>query len=86
MRTKHIFVIWSCIRIKGGFRCLTDPPSLSPVDFLLSFLGRFLCRSLSVCPSVVLYAAFVLSLFVPHLPFFWPLGKAALRDWGYEPQ
>ena len=33
-----------------------------------------------VCTSVVLYVAFVLSLFVPHLSFFWHLRKAVLRD------
>ena len=32
--------------------------------------------------SVVSFVAFVLSLFVPQLSFFWCLGKAVLRDWG----
>ena len=30
--------------------------------------------------SLVLYVTFVLSLFVPHLSFFWCLGKVVLRD------
>ena len=30
--------------------------------------------------SVVSHVAFVSSLFVPHLLFFWCLGKAGLRD------
>ena len=32
--------------------------------------------------SVVLYVAFVWALFVPHLSFFWCLGRVALRDYG----
>ena len=35
-----------------------------------------------VCASVVSYVAFVLSLFLSHLSFFWRLGKAVLRDSG----
>ena len=35
-----------------------------------------------VCMSVVSYLEFVLSLFVPHLSFFWCLGKTVFRDCG----
>ena len=31
---------------------------------------------------LLLYVALVLSLFVPHISFFWCLGKAVLRDCG----
>ena len=33
-----------------------------------------------ICASVVSYVTFVLSLFVPNLPFFWCLVKAVLRN------
>ena len=32
-----------------------------------------------VCASVVSYVVFVMSIFVPHLSFFWCLGWAVLR-------
>ena len=32
--------------------------------------------------SVVSYASFVLSLFVPHLSFFWCFVRVVLRDYG----
>ena len=35
-----------------------------------------------LCALIVSYMAFVLSLFVPYLSFFWCLGKAVLRDYG----
>ena len=35
-----------------------------------------------LCASVVSYVAFVLSLFVPHLSFFWCLGRDVFRDCG----
>ena len=46
---------------------------LFPVVLLLQFF---------VCVSVVSYVSFVLSLFVPHLSFFWCLEKAVLPDCG----
>ena len=42
----------------------------------------FLLQLFFVCGSVVLYVAFVLSLFVLHLFFVWYHGKAVLRDCG----
>ena len=41
-----------------------------------------LLRFLIVCVSLASYVAFVLSLFVPHLAFFWCIGKAVLCDYG----
>ena len=35
-----------------------------------------------VCATVVAFVAFKLSLFVPHLPFYWSLGRALIRDCG----
>ena len=35
-----------------------------------------------LCAFVVSYVAFVLSLFVPHLSFFWCLGRAMVCDCG----
>ena len=49
------------------------------VVFLMSVPRQFLCFIL-LCVSMVLYMAFVLSLFVRHLSFSWCLGKAVLRD------
>ena len=54
----------------------TGPPPPPPlVILLLTIPRRFLCCSSSLCAGG-LYVAFVLSLFVPHLSFFWFLGKA----------
>ena len=50
--------------------------SMCSVVFLLTVPRRFLCCSFFVCVSTVSYVAFVLSLFVPHLSFFWCLGNA----------
>ena len=33
-----------------------------------------------VYAPVFSYVVFVLSLFIPHLSFFWCIGRAALRD------
>ena len=41
-----------------------------------------LLQVFSVHALVGSYVAFVLSLFVPHLSFFWCLGKAVLGDCG----
>ena len=58
------------------------PPSPTtiphPVDFLLS-VQRFLCLlQCFVSASLVSYVAFVLSMYVPHLPFGWYFGKAII--------
>ena len=37
-----------------------------------------------VCASVVSYLTFGLSLYFPHLSFFWCLGRAMLRDYGFS--
>ena len=83
MRIKHTVVIRSCIRIKGK----TD---FRPQYFFFFFFF-FFCLSFQggcsvavpfVCASVVSYVVFVLSFFVPHLTFFWCLGKAVFRDCG----
>ena len=39
-------------------------------------------RFLFSCSSLFSFVAFVLSLFVPHLSFFWSLRKAVLRECG----
>ena len=39
-----------------------------------------LLQFIFVCASMVSYEAFVLSLFAPHLSFFWCLRKDVLRD------
>ena len=50
------------------------------------YLNRcvFVMRSVVVllCVSAVLCVVFVLSLFDPHLSFYWCLGSAMLRDCG----
>ena len=81
MRIKHTVVIRSCIRIKGKtdfrpqyFFCF--------FFFCLSFQGGCSVAVPFVCASVVSYVVFVLSFFVPHLTFFWCLGKAVFRDCG----
>ena len=60
-----------------------------PVVFLLIDPRRFFCCSFFFffflfffCASVVSYLVFVLSLFIPHLSFFWYLRMAVLRDCG----
>ena len=64
MQTKHIFVIWSCIKI--NVRCRVGKTGLRfPVAFLLAVTRRFFLQSFFVCASVV----FVLSLFVHRLYF-----------------
>ena len=52
--------------------------------FLVVKFSVYLNRHVFVIASksVVSYVAFVLSLFVPHLSFFWCLGKTVLRDCG----
>ena len=40
------------------------------------------CVCVCVCALVVPYVAFVLSLFVHYLSFFWCFGKAVLCDCG----
>ena len=71
MRTKHIFVIWNCIRIKGEasreyywFK--------SQVVVLLTVPRRFVCcsSSLFVHRWFHMNGAFVLSLFVSYSSFF----------------
>ena len=69
MWTKHIFVIWFCIRIKGEVShelnwCKHHAPHPHSVVFLLAVRRRFLC-----CCLVLPYVACVLSLFVSHLAF-----------------
>ena len=57
------------------FRACKTSSSLSDHYQGGSFIAVFLC-----CTSVVLYVAFVLSLFLPNLSFVWCLGKPVLRD------
>ena len=48
--------------------------------FLSSDRSKTVLLQFFVCASVVSCVAFVLSLFIPRLSFFWCLGKAVLRD------
>ena len=50
-----------------------------PVVFLRPFLGSISVAAL-LCASVTSDVTFVLSLFVPHLSFFWCQGMAVPRD------
>ena len=50
-------------------------PSVVDMSKMVPLLQFFFVRRVS-------YVAFVLSLFVPHLSFFWCLRKAVLRDCG----
>ena len=81
MRTEHIFVIWSCIRIKGEvsseknwFKSPPHPstPSSFPSDPSRAFP---LLQDFFVCASVVSYVVFLLSLFVLISLLFLRLGK-----------
>ena len=57
-------------------RCKTGLSTHNPIVSLLTILKRFLCSSLCFCALVVLYMAFVLSLFVLNLsPSFGAWGK-----------
>ena len=58
---------------------LVEPSYGFPTDHSKAIL---LLQFFFVSASVVSNVAFVLSLFVPHLPFFWCLGKAVLLDCG----
>ena len=61
---------------------------MARIKSLSSFFSTDLSKELSllqfcfVCASMVSYVAFVLSLFVPHLSFFWCLKGYVLGDWG----
>ena len=69
-------------------KCKTDltpiphNPTLTPINSFPTGHSKTvpLLQFFFVCASVVSYVAFVLSLFVPHLSFFWNLGKAGLPD------
>ena len=52
------------------------------MDFLLSVQGASSLQFFFVGVSVVLHVEFVLSLFRPHLSFFWYLVRAMFRDCG----
>ena len=75
MRTKYIFVNWSGIRIKGevsaskiGLSPNPAPRPSQPHNFPTDrFTAVPLLQFFFVCASVVLYVAFVLSLFVTRL-------------------
>ena len=54
-----------------------SPSSSIGRSIVVPLLGLFFVLAL-----LISYIAFVLSLFVPHLSFFWRLGKAKLRDFG----
>ena len=73
MRTEHVLAILSCIRIKGEVNRI----KLLPSQVVILYRSFFF-----VCTSVVSYVAFLLSLFVHHISFFWCLGRTVLRDCG----
>ena len=98
MQTEHLFVIeaaWD-IRVKfcaskTGLTPSPPPPPTNPSPPPHTHGNNFptdrskavpLLLFFFVCASVVSYVALVLSLFEPHLFFFWCLGRAVLRDWG----
>ena len=67
MWTKHIFVIWNCVRIKGEVhvsKTSLSPPPLHPSPFRGGFSVAVLC-----CVSVASYVVFVVSLFIPRAWF-----------------
>ena len=76
MWTKHMFVIWSCIRIKNYGRSKTGLPLSIDRSKVVLYCNPFFRA------QVVIYMAFVLSLFVPHLFSFQCPGKAVFRDCG----
>ena len=54
-----------------------------PVVFLPTDPRRFLfCSFFLVCASMILYVAFVVTLFVPHFSFTRYLGRIVLREYG----
>ena len=57
----------------------THTPSSKSTDRIKAV---FLLQFLFVCAYVVSYEAFVLSLFVPHISFFWYLVSAVLCECG----
>ena len=77
-QTAHMFIIKTCIRIKGAI-CV-NKADLSCFSTDLSKAIPLLQFSF-VCASLVSFAAFVLSLFVSHyLSCFWCLGSSFLCD------
>ena len=73
-----MFLIWSCIRIKGEVS-RGQTKTKAPIVFILTVPRWILCCCYL---SVVSYMALVLSPFVPHLSCFWYLGKVGLRNCG----
>ena len=86
----YIFLIWSCIRIKG--EVLRVKTSLSPLPATPHTPPPLPCifptdrakadpLVQSFC-FVISYVAFAVSLFVPHLSFVWCISRTVLRDCG----
>ena len=74
-RTEHLFVIWSCIRFKGGVP--VNKTGLSPrVVVLLTVPRRFFCCS----PSFFVRLCLICDGYVVLISFFCCLGKTVLRD------
>ena len=74
MRTEHIFVNWSCIRIKGE----VSREKKKKKNWFKRPPKRFFYFA-----SVILYVAFALSLFSLHLSFFCCLGITKTRLFKY---
>ena len=91
MWTKHLIVIGAASELRVKFRTFQPqhppPDPLPPTRFSSFPTDRsnsvaVLLQFVFVCASVMSHEAFVLLVFVPHLAFFWSIGRGVLCNCG----